>query len=200
MRPRCGSVLFLTDLLLYLMQAVVTSARGVPLDVTTTKRPQAQPTTNGIAMSCGHAGVCIVRGQQPYCVWCQAHECGHFAAGCRRAGYFHTVPKRARKSLRVYRDAHVSRHEGGFSKDRIKKLYSRQGKKSTLTAIWDHLVKNHGGLASGPYKTFAKLPPHAVAQWRECGAPPNPIRAWSQVRRYTKGALKSDSKCYWDTT
>ena len=54
----------------------------------------------------------------------------------------------------------MSRHEGGFSKDRIKKLYSRQGKKSTLTAIWDHLVKNHGGLASGPYKTFAKLPFH----------------------------------------
>ena len=38
----------------------------------------------------------------------------------------------------------MSRHEGGFSKDRIKKLYSRQGKKSTLTAIRDYLVKRHG--------------------------------------------------------
>ena len=60
----------------------------------------------------------------------------------------------------------MSRHEGGVSKDRIKKLYSRQGKKSTLTAIRDYLVKRHGGLAGDPYKTFAKLPLHAVARWR----------------------------------
>ena len=46
----------------------------------------------------------------------------------------------------------MSRHEGGFSKDRIKKLYSRQGKKSTLTAIRDYLVKRHGGLAGDPQK------------------------------------------------
>ena len=48
-----GRSFLLTDLLLCLLQAVVTSARGVPLDVTTTKRPYAQPTTNGIAMPCG---------------------------------------------------------------------------------------------------------------------------------------------------
>jgi hypothetical protein len=51
----------------------------------------------------------------------------------------------------------MSRYEGGFSEDRIKQLYRRQGKKSTLSAIRDYLVKTHGGLAGGPYKTFAKL-------------------------------------------
>jgi hypothetical protein len=69
----------------------------------------------------------------------------------------------------------MSRHEGGFSEDRIRKLYSKQAKNNTLSAIRGYLVKTHGGLASGPYKTFAKLPFHAVAQWRECGAPPNAI-------------------------
>jgi hypothetical protein len=69
--------------------------------------------------------------------------------------------------------SHVTGNEGEFSEDRTRKLYSKQGKKSTLTAIRDHIVKTHGGLASGPYKTFAKLPFHAVAQWRECGDPPS---------------------------
>jgi hypothetical protein len=60
-----GHSFFLTDLLLCLLQAVVTSARGVPLDVTTTKRPQAQPTTNGIAMPCGSL----------HCAWAAALLC-----------------------------------------------------------------------------------------------------------------------------
>ena len=69
----------------------------------------------------------------------------------------------------------MSGYEGGLSEDRIRQLYSKQGKKNTLSAIREYLVKNHGGLTGDPYKTFAKLPFHEVAQWRECGAPPNPI-------------------------
>jgi hypothetical protein len=117
---------FLADLLLCLMQAAVTSARGVPLDVTTTtKRPHAQPTTSGMHR---HA----MRGFA-LCV-----SSSLTASGARPISA--ATPLLVADVLDIsHQNRHDSHYEfiavlmsghegegGGFSKDRIRTLCSRQ--------------------------------------------------------------------------